>query len=267
MKKQIIGGIGVLFVLIIILLIIFLGDKNLDTQSTQIKELYNYLGEVDIYHCGGLNSYSGTEVNYDTIKNENKLCMAYYALDENSISLSTAAVSSKNDNDISLCMVGEGTTLAAEEGDEDCDYQIIAASDLAKSYEKIYGEEIPDDKSFYINDSDACYLDGEYYYCGNAETFVFSLMPEATVYRLIDKAVEKLNNDIVITDYYLRLSDNKCYPSNTNSDEITECSDVLKNNDDLEIDSEFIYKYGSVYKHVFKLDNDGNYYWYSSDLK
>ena len=92
-------------------------------------------------------------------------------------------------------------------------------------------------------------------------------MPEATVYRLIDKAVEKLNNDIVITDYYLRLSDNKCYPSNTNSDEITECSDVLKNNDDLEIDSEFIYKYGSVYKHVFKLDNDGNYYWYSSDLK
>ena len=82
----------------------------------------------------------------------------------------------------------------------------------------------------------------------------------------MNKASEKLNEDIVITDYYLRISDNKCYGSNDSEDEISACSEALEN-DSVEINEEFVQKYGTLYKHTFKKNNDDNYYWYSSNLK
>lgn len=266
MKKKILVVLGIVVVIIVIFLVIFLGDKPLKLDDPQVTELYSYLGEVDIYHCGGLNSYTGEEVKYDTLSDENKLCMAYYKLDNKQIKTDSHEVTAKNDNDIEICEIGEGIRLAAEEGENSCEYQIISSTDLKEAYSAIYGKELPDDSSFYINGTEACYLNGEEYYCGEAETFVYSLTPEATIYRLMNKASEKLNEDIVITDYYLRISDNKCYGSNDSEDEISACSEALEN-DSVEINEEFVQKYGTLYKHTFKKNNDDNYYWYSSNLK
>ena len=267
MKKKVLVVLGIVVIVIVILLIIFLGDKPLKLDDQKVTTLYSYLGEVDIYHCGGLNAYSGEEVNKDTLSNENKLCMAYYALDSESISSDSHKVTITNDNDVQLCEIGEGINFAAKEGEEACSYQIISSDDLENAYSTIYNEDLPNDKTFYINSTNACYYSNGKYYCGEAETFIYSLTPEATIYRLIDKASVKLNDDIVITDYYLRISDNKCYGSNTSEEEISTCSEVLKDNDSIEINEEFVKKYGKLYKHTFKKDNHDNYYWYSSNLK
>ena len=220
MKKKVLVVLGIVVVIIVIFLVIFLGDKPLKLDDPQVTELYSYLGEVDIYHCGGLNSYTGDEVKYDTLSNNNKLCMAYYKLDDKQIKSDSHEVTTKNDNDIEICEIGEGIRLAAEEGEDSCGYQIVSSTDLKKAYSAIYGEELPDDTSFYINGTEACYLNGEEYYCGEADS----------------------------------------------EDEISACSEALEN-DSVEINEEFVQKYGTLYKHTFKKNNDDNYYWYSSNLK
>ena len=267
MKKKAVYCGGFVIIAVVLLLVVFLGDKTLDMESEEISELYSYLGEVDIFHCGGLNSYSGDEVTSNSISNENKLCMAYYALNLDNIQQEQGEITTTNDHDVSLCEIGEGIRLAAKEGENACNYQVISSNDLADAYRMIYGEEIPKVASFFINSSEACYLEEDNYYCGNAQTFVYSLTPEATVYRLMNRAAEKLNGDIVIDDYYLSVSGNKCYYSNNSNDEIMACSSELENNTNLEIDSDFVREYGTLYEHTFKQDDNGNYYWYSSTLK
>lgn len=267
MKKVVIGA-GILVVLAVLFLAIFMGDQPLDLESDQVTNLYSYLGEVDVYRCGGLNQYLGEEVTYDSLSNNNKMCMAFYKLDASVIEKQEAEVTSLNDSGLSICEVGEDIRFVTdEEGDEACNYQVIPKDELASSYQMVYGEELPDDESFYISGTQACYLGGDQYYCGDAETFVYSLSSEATIYRLMDRAVKRLNGDLVITDYYLRISGNKCYSSNGGENEITACSTLLEENADLEVDTEFIQEYGTLYEHVFKQDDQGNYYWYSSNVK
>ena len=267
MKKKVVLFIGIAIVIVVVLLVIFLGDKHLDLKSDEITTLYRYLGEVDVNRCGGLNQYTGEEVTYDTISNANKMCLAYYEINKDQITNETSDVTTTNDNDIDICEIGEGTRFVAVEGEEYCNYDAFAKSDLEEAYRKIYGHDLPDDSEFYISSTDACYLDGESYYCGEAETFVQSLTPEATVYRLMDKAVEKMNGDIVISDYYLKVSGNKCYSSNSFDNEVTTCTQELEDHEDLEIDAQFVQKYGVLYEHTFKMDDQGNYYWYSSNVK
>ena len=267
MKKKVVLVGGIIILLIIVLLAIFLGDKHLDLTSNQVSTLYSYLGEVDINRCGGLNQYTGDEVTYDDLSNSNKMCLAYYMLNDDKKSDETHEITATNDNDLNICEIGEGIRFVASEGEDVCQYQAIDKEDLESAYRKIYNKDLPQDSEFYISSNIACYLDNEEYYCGEAETFVQSLTPEATIYRLLDSAIKKLNDDIVINDYYLKISDNKCYSSNGFDDEITACSEALAENKNMEIDEDFVKKYGSLYEHVFKLDNDTNYYWYSSKLK
>ena len=265
MKKNVVFILTVILVVGVLLVAIFVGDKPLDLKDKQITNLYSYLGDVN--RCGGLIVYTGDEVTYDALSSENKLCMAYYKLDAQTIQKDISNVTTTNDNDIAICEVGEGIRLAASEGEDSCSYQVLDQEILANTYRTIYGQDIPKDKSFYINSTQACYLEGDTYYCGDAETFVVSLAPDATIYRLLKKAVQKMNGDIVIQDYYLRVSGNACYSSNSSDGEITSCTDALKDNENIGIDSVFVQEYASVYEHTFKKDSDGNYYWYSSNLK
>ena len=267
MKKKVVFVVGIVVVIAVILLVVLLGDKHLDLNSDEVTTLYSYLGEVDVNRCGGLNQYTGDEVTYDSISNTNKMCIAYYELDDDKKLSETQDVTTINDNDISICEIGEGTRLVASDDESVCNYQVISKEDLANAYKQVYGQDLPSDEEFYISSTVACYLDGDNYYCGEAETFVQSLTPEATIYRLMNKAVEKMNDDVVITDYYLKISDNKCYSSNSFDDEISACSSELTDNPDTEIDALFVQEYGALYEHTFKVDDQGNYYWYSSNLK
>jgi len=75
----------IIYIIVIIILLILIGimafvfsDKRLDLESKQVNDLYKYLGEVDIYHCGGLITYQDKNISIDDITKENALCMAYY---------------------------------------------------------------------------------------------------------------------------------------------------------------------------------------------
>lgn len=250
---------------VLVLLGLTIKDKNLDLNSKEVGDLYKYLGEVDINHCGGLITYSDKEITQKSLSEEERLCMAYYQVEDNNKKQESMKSTGKNNKDIKICKVGEKTTIVAdEEDDKKCTYEMIKEKDLKESYQKIYGKEIDSNKPFYITSKEICRKEGETYYCGTAETFQYSILPETTIYRLMNKAIKKLNGDINLYDYFLKVSDKTCYAKN-NNEETKECSDALKKQK--EIDQKFISKYGSIYKHTFKKDANGNYYWYKSEIK
>ena len=261
-KKFIFGAVFCIFILI---LVICLSDKKMDLESNIITKLYGYLGEVDIYHCGGLITYNEKATNKDNLKNENKLCMAYYLLDSKDKTEDSVNVSGKNQNDTKICKVGENTTITTSSENDTCNYSKFSKNSLNKTYKTIYGEEISSSEPFYISSGTACYLEGDTYYCGTAETFTYSLATNATIYRLKSKAVKKINGDIEIYDYFLKVSEDGCYLSNDTDTVSNNCTKALKDNK--KIDAFFVKKYGSVYKHTFKKSSKDNYYWVKSELK
>ena len=273
MKKFYVVGVIALCCILLSLMAFLTRDKKLEFESDQTNKLYSYLGEVDYYHCGGLQTYSGDEVTMDDISNDNRLCMAYFNLDSD---LSTEEIKStgKNDNKTPICKVGENLTFAANEETNNCNITSFSEKELNEAYQTIYGKEIDKYDSFYINYSTICQKEGETYYCGNAETYSVALLPDTNVYRLKNKVVEHYNGDIIIEDYFLRITDNKCYLTNSLDEENTDCTKALaKINDfDQESDSkkaEFVAKYGKLYRHTFKENqkNKNTYYWLKSEVK
>lgn len=254
-----------LIVVCIVLIIVgafVISDKKLDIEGDLVKKLYGYLGETDIYHCGGLNVYSSSLVNKDTLTNENRLCMAYYELEMKESLKSDSTGTNKFGTKI--CKVGDSTTLAVSDDTNSCEYYKVDKESLNNAYKNIYGENISEFEKFFISSEKACEIEGDIYYCGFSETFNYSIAPEATIYRGIAKAIEKFNGDIVIYDYFLKISNNKCYKTNTSNEEVTDCSKAISENSDLEINSEFISKYGTLYKHTYA-KKDSNIYWISSE--
>jgi len=237
-------------------------NKNLELNSKEVTDLYHYLGEVDINHCGGLITYSNKSISYSELNNENRLCMAYYQLENNKKEEKISDSTDKKE-EIKICKVGENTTLVANE-EEKCPYTTFQKDDLNKAYKSIYGKNMDEDSTFYISNKEACYREGDTYYCGTAETFTYYFAPETTIYRLMNKAIKNHKGEIILYDYFLKISDNKCYATNS-SEESEDCSKALENQK--EINSEFIKKYGTIYKHTFKKDANNNYYWYKTELK
>lgn len=261
-KKKLIYIILAVVCVVVLLIAHLLSGKKLDMESEQVKELYSYLGEVDIYHCGGLNTYSDKTITKSEISPDNLLCMAYYNLTEKK--KETVESKEKNKNGDKICKVGENITFAADDDESNCNYNVIKTSELSASYKDIYGEEIVEYKDFEITSDKKCFLEEDTYYCGTTETFTYSITPQSTVYRLMKKAVKELNGDIIIYDYFLKDSAGKCYSKNSYTEENEECTNALK---DATIDKDFLKKYASTYKHTYKKDENGNYYWLKSEVK
>lgn len=259
MKKAvyIIGSI----IIIVLIFVIFMPEKELDINSAKIKDLYTYLGDVDINKCGGLTTYRDVAVSVSDIDTENKACEAYYHTLKKSEK--TSEVTGKDENGTNTCKISDNITLSSN--DELCNYEVINMNDLKETYYKLYNEDLnTEEDMFYIATSKACYKEGEEYYCGNALSYKISIAPDAIIYRFINKAIEK-NDNIEIYDKFLKISDNKCFSKNNNI-ENTECSNHLSEydltNDEQVI--ELVKKYGSTYKHTFKSNSD-SYYWSKSE--
>lgn len=264
MKNKYKNLLYIAITLVIILIIAFLflsGDKSLDVSSLEITTLYSYLGEEDISHCGGLNVYKEEAVTLDNISLENTLCMAYYNISD--LKTEDTNTTGVNKDGTKTCRVGKNTTFIALENEDTCSYSTITKEDLNNAYQKIYGENIKEYSNFYVTPTKTCELEGDKYYCGDTPNNSYSLGMDAEIYRLIDKAIEQPSaKNIIIYDYFLRISDNKCYPTNSNDNENVECTEALSDN----IDEEFMKKYGTIYKHTYKKQGD-NYYWYKSEIK
>ena len=267
-KKNIITILAVIILVILIVFIVLFQDKKLDITSKEVTELYKALGEVDINKCGGLITYIDKTITANDIDINNRLCRTYNSLNDDQINTQVEKSSKINSNGIKICKIGESTTLATtNENETECEYQTIESSKLKESYQMIYGSEISEEDKFYISDKEICIKEGEVYYCGNAENYNVSISPEFTIYRIIDKAIEKTTGELIIYDYFLKISNNICYSTNTNS-EVKECSSEIKNKDLTNDEAiKIVKKYGSIYKHTFKSDSNKNHYWYKSELK
>lgn len=268
-KKNFILIISAAVLIILLIFVVFLGEKKLNINSKKIKELHASLGEIDINKCGGLITYSDKITIESDLDIENRLCRAYYSLEEKNITTKVSKDISKNESDIKICKIGENATLSTtDEKETECSYKIIESNSLKEAYLKIYGTQMSDVNNFYISDKEICQKEGEKYYCGNAENYKLSIIPETSIYRIINKAVQKINGDIIVYDYFLKISNNLCYPKN-NNEENKECSQELAKVN-LSNDNEIIAlvkKYGAIYKHTFKEDKNKNHYWFKTELK
>lgn len=266
-KKYLIISAVVLIVLLIF--VVFLRENKLNITSNKVKDLHASLGEVDINKCGGLITYSDKTMIESNLDIDNRLCRAYYAIDSKNIITDVVRETNKNDNNIKTCKVGENTIFTTtDEKETECSFKIIENSSLKEAYINIYGIEMVEKDSFYISDKEICHKEGEKYYCGNAENYKVSIIPEATIFRIINKAIQKTSGEINIYDYFLKISNNTCYSKNSD-EESKECSEELKkvdiNNDEEAI--ALVKKYGAIYKHTFKEGKNKNYYWLKTELK
>ncbi len=254
----------VLIILIIILILItislivikVINGKTLDTDSKEIKELHNYFNTDDLNNCNGLFIYTDKKIEYKDLTADNAICLAYYKSDISSATEETYKPKKKETS----CKVDDFTFKADEESNE-CNVTKIDKKIIDDTYKKLFGKEIENNGSFRIDNFNICYLNGDYYYCGLSDTFIYTMGNDSKIYRVINRAVEQ-KDEIIIYDYFAKINDDKCYTSYTSDKENKDCTKAYSDNKN--VDFKFMKKNTTKYKHVFKKASDGSYYWVSS---
>lgn len=250
----------ILFVAIVGLILYFtLNGKKLDTNSTQINELYSYLGSNDLEVCNGLSIYSEKEINYDNIDNNIRICNAYSLLDIDETSIVKIDKTKKNNT----CSINENIKFATDNYEDDiCTITKVESEKINEQYKKMYGKEIENYEQFQLNPTTICYYDEEgYYYCGLSESFTYTIGAEPQTYRTIKKANKK-DDEIIIFDYFMKVINNECFTTYDGDNKNNNCSNIF--NEDTNVDYDFLKKYGTLYKHTFK-ESNGSYYWIKSE--
>lgn len=253
----------ILVILILVVSIVFIiNRKNLDTNSSLVTDLYNYLGQNDLTFCDGLGIYREEKTSYYDIDNSSRLCNTVASLYVNEKTTLMKVDKTKKNN---TCSIGDGITFATDNYSEDfCTVNRVEKNSVKDTYKKIYGKDLEKDESFTLNNTTICYPDDEYYYCGLSETFTVSVGNEPKTYRSIKKALKK-DDKIIIDDYFIKVTNNECFTSYTGKTLNNTCTDALKNNDN--IDYKFIKKYGTLYRHTYQKNDNGDYYWLETDVK
>lgn len=254
--------IVILSIIVVILSIVIIALKlamrhNLDTESDLVVELHNYFNSEDLNNCDGLFTYASDVVNYDSIEDATKLCLAYQKSEIKDSENGTMKATKKKET-----CTEDGITFRVDEGTSSCSYTKIKSSVIDNTYKKLYGKENDNTEPFKIDNLNICYLKDGYYYCGLSETFTYTLGNESLIYRMMSKAVEKGSN-IEIYDYFVKLNNYTCFKNYTTSTVNSECTTEFKNYE--EIDYKFMKNYGTQYKHTYKLAEDGTYYWVQSE--
>lgn len=255
--------IGVIIITILIIIVLNTGFfGSLNTESKKVKELYSYVSNDELNRCNGLINYQDKKVTAKDLSVSDKLC---YVTNNDSFKAkkfkSEEMKVIKKDN---VCSLGEGKVFATDNyKGKKCTVKKYDKKLINELYEKIYGETLKDENiSFMIDDYNICYYHKDSYYCGLAESFTFTIGNDSMIYRIIDKAVEK-GNTITIYDYFLKIDDNKCYTSYNGTNTNADCNNII--DEKTKINSKFIKKHGTLYKHEFtKKDGNDYYSWVSS---
>ncbi len=256
----------ILLILIIILIIITIiliivkiaSGKSIDPNDSKVKELHNYFNTENLTDCNGLFNYSDKKVSYTDVSAENKLCIAYHKSELSNLETETYKPQKKQ----TTCTI-DNMTFRIDDDTKVCNVTKISREVVDNTYKKIFGKDVEDNDSFKIDSFNICYLKDDNYYCGLSETYTYSIGGESKIYRVINRAVEKNKDKIIIYDYFIKINGNNCYANYTPEIENTRCTKALTNEKNIEF--KFMKKYGTKYKHIFQKNNDGTYYWVSSE--
>ena len=249
-----------MIILILIALIILFVIRNTNKVNQElVDEVYSYLGSNDLSYSNGLYSYDKDKIKSQDLAVETKLCNAYINTAKDKIS--TKELKAKKDTNI-CTFHKKNFAVDNYEGDV-CTLKVIDTADLALNLTKIYHTTMEKYPDFNVDDNTICrYYEGKYY-CGLAETIVYSTAEEPKTYRVVKKTVEK-GDYLYIYDLYLKIKENKCYLNNTTDKDEAKCSTKYQNIQKVNVN--LLKKYGQKYKHTFKLDPDTKeYYWVSSE--
>lgn len=261
-KKYSLTLLIVLLIITTILLVIVkvtLGG-NIKTENKLVKSLYSYVSNDEIEKCGGLLFYNDEKVTKEKLTDDQKVCLAFIK----TTTLKGEKITLNKEKSDNICSLKKGKIFATDNYEESkCSIQKYKTDEILKTSKKIFGEEITLKDSFMLDNYNICYLVDDYYYCGLSETFSFTIGNESYVYRVINKAVEKGKDEIIIYDYFLKITNDLCYPTFTSNKENKKCTEKYNAN---KVNYKFVKKYGTKFKHVFKkLDNSDDYYWLSSE--
>lgn len=257
-QDKLLKGIIVILILIVVLLIayrLFYG-KSLATDNKLVKELHGYLMPTDLNNCDGLSNYADKKITTKDLDDTTKLCLAYQKINTKNAPVEEYDKTKKKET----CNVDD-MIFGSEENEDKCSVVKIKKNIIEKTYQKLFGEKINTKDAFNYDNSHICYLKDDYYYCGKSETYTYVIDGTTAIYRIIDKAIEK-GSTITIYDYFLKINSDECYKNYTTLDKNDNCT---KNyNEKSKIDYNFMKKYGTMYKHIYQKDKNGNYYWVSS---
>lgn len=257
-----------LLVLILAIGIIVIGITWISNRSkfqvndNTTKELYAYFNSDDLESCEGLFNYSDKKIDYDSIDNKTKLCVAYKNSDiKDAIQITVEKdKKGKKDKEEKLTCTVDNMIFRVNDDEKECIYTKINKDVINKTYNKMYGRDIEQIDSFQLDNLHICYIKSDSVYCGLSETFTYVIGNDIDIYRVIEKTVEK-SSGIEIYDYFMKVIDEKCYNYYTTNQENSECTNKLPKN----IKYNFMKKYGTLYKHTFNKNEDGTYYWVSSE--
>lgn len=248
----------ILSILTITLIVVLINRSNtLDINSKLVIDLHNYFSTEDLNNCNGLFTYAEDKVEYKDIDVENSICLAYQKTDKKKIEKEELKADKKKDK----CTKDNMSFKIDNEGNK-CTVNKIKKSLINDTYKKIYGKDIKDIESFRIDNQNVCYLNGDYYYCGLSETFIYTIGNESTIYRVINKAEEKSSN-IIIYDFFIKINGNSCFKNYTTATINNDCTDNYS--DKFKVDFKFMKKYATKYKHIYKKSNNDSYFWVSSE--
>ncbi len=250
--------IGILVVLSLIIIGIKIATRNnLKLDSELVTELHEYFSSEDLSNCEGLFTYADDKVEYSDVNSESRLCLAYQKTELTDVEIKEYKPKKKE----TTCDV-DGMIFRVDEETETCSVSIIDKEVINKTYKKIFGKDIEDDEEFKVDNLNICYLKDDKYYCGLSETFTYTLGNESVIYRVIEKAIEK-GSEVIIYDYFAKINDDTCFANYTTTTINEKCTNEYK--EQKEINYKFMKNYATQYKHVFKLADDGTYYWVSSE--
>ncbi len=144
------------------------------------------------------------------------------------------------------------------------DYYLFDANDFEKEYKKLYGnDKILEKENFKVHSIYECsyYEKSDKYICHTLET---GWATDAAEFTKLVKA-EKINNQLILYDYYVWVTPDGTYKDYKETRKISDklVTDNIWNNE--EFKNEELFEQGQLYKHVFKSNGNGEYYWYSSE--
>ncbi len=258
-KKNIIISL-IIFIIIVIIItaIVVIKERYIDTDSELVTEIYSYIGNNDLSVCEGLVNYGDDIVSFETIDNATRICNAYSMLELDETTMVKIDKTQKNNT----CSIGENITFATDDYEGDICTVTKVASDLVnEQYKKMYGTDIETYEQFQYNDTTVCYYENNYFYCGLSESYTTTIGNEPETYRAI-KSVYKDNDELVIYDYFIKIVNDECYSSFVGSTVLDTCSEQYDADEDITYN--FLKKYGTLYKHTYK-KNDNGYYWVQSE--
>lgn len=260
-KKDLI--LNVILIILIMIAVIFLivrliYGNNLKTDDKLVVELNNYFNSEELKNCEGLFNYSNKTVEYKDVDSEVKMCLAYQKAAKKDTEKETYAKDKKGN----LCTHDE-MVFRVDDNTKKCEITKIAKDEIDSVYKKIFGKDVEKIQSFKIDDQNICYIKDDAYYCGLSESFTYTFGSDSTIYRLVNKAIEKGSN-IIIYDYFIKINNNICYQDYTTLTQNKACTGAYKINKDITYD--FMSKYGTMYKHTYQKAEDNSYYWVKSEI-